>query len=115
MMSKEQSLIVPVQMHAMCVGEDESYHKGSCFAPPTAFYAGLDKEQFIMGDYLKGPYETDSKTSDELKGIHLHWFLPDALAQVLDTADEENQLLANLRDHWFTGKTDPSDAAKSLI
>ena len=83
-----QSLIVPLQVHAMCVGEDESKQKGSCFSPPTAKY-DLALSSLVKGDYIKRPFATDTRTSKDLKGVHLHWFLPDALTHVSDATDIE--------------------------
>jgi hypothetical protein len=87
-MEAGQSLIVPLQVHAMCVGEDESKQKGSCFSPPTAKY-DLALSRLVKGDYIKRPFATDTRTSKDLKGVHLHWFLPDALTHVSDATDIE--------------------------
>lgn len=99
-MSDKQSLIVPVQVHAMCVGVDESVQKSSFFSPPTAEYS-RDIKDMLKGDYINGPFVTDSRTRDELQGVHLHWFLPDALTQVLDAADKDSVIPSVFPRVWF--------------
>jgi hypothetical protein len=90
-----QSLIVPVRVHALCVGEEESAQKGSFFSPPTAtFSTGLPsagkKKPFVSGRSINKPFDIAGNID---KGVHLHWFLPDALSRAFvgDDADESDE------------------------
>ncbi|MCK5231694.1 MAG: hypothetical protein KAR13_15585, partial [Desulfobulbaceae bacterium] len=91
-MDAGQSLIVPVRVHVLCVGEEESSQKGSFFSPPTATFStdlpsADNKKPFVSGRSINKPFQTAGNID---KGVHLHWFLPDALSQayVKDENDE---------------------------
>lgn len=90
-MSKKQSLIVPLQIQAMCIGIEESAQKSAWFASPTAEYK-RDIDGLATATYIKEPFETDSQISEDLQGIHLHWFLPDALTQMQQVEDEQGEV-----------------------
>lgn len=124
-MSEKQSLIVPIQLHAMCVGVNESAQKGSYFSPPTAQY-NRSMDALVKGEYINGPFKTDTGTSKDLQGIHLHWFLPDALTQVLETKENEADAPADfpiVPNRWLVTRlyiknmteTDPPCASRSWV
>ena len=100
------SLIVPIQAQALCVGEAESEQKGACFMPPTAdFPAAMPSQDapgpFISGPSLHGPFETGTSFG---KGVHLHWFLPDALVRArseTDGDDHDETLFPVVPNRWL--------------
>ena len=90
-MDAEQGLIVPVRVHALCVGEEESAQKGSFFSPPTATFAtslpsAENQRPFVSGSSINKPFQTGGNID---KGVHLHWFLPDALSHAYAHVDNE--------------------------
>ncbi len=91
-MNKDKSLIVPMQVHALCVGADEGGQKGSFFSPPTATFLSTlpskDREApFVSGPSINIPFQTAESID---KGVHLHWFLPDALTHASDEQRPED-------------------------
>lgn len=93
-MNSTNSLIVPMQVHAMCAGARDTGDKDSeestaKFAPPTADYRS--SRTAVSGDVIYNPFEYAPSSSIE-PGVHLHWFLPNALARAMDMPDsnEEN-------------------------
>ncbi len=86
-----QSLIVPVQVHALRVGEEESAQKGSFFSKPTATFTSElpsadNKKPFVSGNSINKPFDLETNID---KGVHLHWFLPDALSQAFAVDDDD--------------------------
>ena len=94
MTHSEQCLIVPMQAQALCVGEEESEQKGDYFSPPTATFLTIPTKDspgpYISGPCLSKPFQTDTSPG---KGVHLHWFLPDALTHARSEADDDGTML----------------------
>jgi hypothetical protein len=78
----QATLVVPVDIAALCVGIDDAQQATGRFAGATAVYThqATNEHNAYLGDNVTRPYSFPPW--DQLQqGVHLHWALPDALTR----------------------------------
>jgi hypothetical protein len=77
-----ETLVVPVDVVGLCLGEDDAQQAASQFAGATAVYQQQATKQHaaFLGDNVSRGF--DDPPWDQLgSGVHLHWALPDGLTR----------------------------------
>jgi hypothetical protein len=75
-MSSNLSLLVPMNVTALCVGKKD-VSSGSKFGKIAAEFQNLDTKPYLGSSVVPRPFDEEAA----LPGIHLHWALPDALTR----------------------------------
>lgn len=83
-----KALVVPLDVVALCVGEIDQHDATKRFAGPTVDYSSQTKagSSAYLGDNAGRGFDSAPGLSQLMKGVHLHWALPDALTHA-DTKD----------------------------
>ncbi len=129
-MKSKQSLIVPIHIDALCVGEEDNKHRTSSFMSKTASFMAvpykggeIKRPNICDGAIVKSPFQKESLPFGE--GIHLHWALPDAFTSANEGPDPENKQEDTIQfpivpNRWLvtrvlTKTTDSTTAIKSWV